>query len=198
VLKYKVMKKIIKIIKWFVLAALAVLILDLAIVLAFANWQPVLKKADAIVVLGAAINSPALQNRSLKALELYEAGMAPLLVLSGGRISDQDISEATYMERVIQKNTAKPLNLILEENSHTTFENLENSKARLPNVESIIIVTDKYHIARAVLTAKRAGFGTVNWSASEPYYHQIGDEIYYYLREVLAMLAYVPKFVLGR
>ena len=191
------MKKILKVLKWLVLCVAAVFILDFAVILAFANIQPKLEKADAIIVLGAAINSPALQNRSLKALELYEQGLAPVLVLSGGRISDKDISEATYMERVIQKNTQKPLNLILEEKSHTTFENLENSKVLFPNAKSIIIVTDKYHIARAVIMAKRVGFKTVAWSAPKPYYSKIDDAIYFYGREVFAMLAYLPKFVFG-
>ncbi len=191
------MKKILKVLKWLVLCVAAVFILDFAVILAFANIQPKLEKADAIIVLGAAINSPALQNRSLKALELYEQGLAPVLVLSGGRISEKDISEATYMERVIQKNTTKPLNLILEENSHTTYENFQNSKARLPNAQSIIIVTDKYHIARAVLTAKRAGFNSVSFTAPKPYYHKISDELYYYGREALAILVYIPKFILG-
>lgn len=194
------MKKVYRILKWLGLAVATVLVLDLAVILTFANLHPRLEKADAIVVLGAAINSPALQNRSLKALELYEAGLAPLLVLSGGRISEQDITEAGYMKRVISSHADKSAryNLILEENSHTTFENLENTKAKIPNAKSIIIVTDKYHIARAVLIAKRAGFQAVSWSAPIPYYHKLSDQIYYYFREALAMLAYVPKFIVGR
>ena len=51
------------------------------------------KKADAIIVMGAAINSPALYNRSIEALEIYELGFAPVIALSGGRISDKDISK---------------------------------------------------------------------------------------------------------
>jgi uncharacterized SAM-binding protein YcdF (DUF218 family) len=226
------MKKFFKFLKWLGLAVAAVVVLDLAVILTFANLHPRLEKADAIVVLGAAINSPALHNRSIQGLKLYDENLAPVLVLSGGRISDQDITEATYMKKVILQEIADQNNfhplltspvpssiadksaryygagkgeeikweppIILEQNSHTTFENLENSKALLPNAQSIIIVTDRYHIARAMITAKRAGFGAVSWSAPVPYYHKLGDQIYYYFREALAMLAYVPKFIVGR
>ena len=42
----------------------------------------------------------------------------------------------------------------LDENSHNTFENLRNSKSKLPNAKSVIIVTDKFHLARSVIMAK--------------------------------------------
>ena len=57
------------------------------------------RKADAIVVLGAAqydgTASPALQNRLDHALSLYEDGLAPLVVVTGGRQQGDRFTEAT-------------------------------------------------------------------------------------------------------
>jgi uncharacterized SAM-binding protein YcdF (DUF218 family) len=183
-----------KIFKWLLVLFIAALLLDVFLVASFAVFSAQYEKADAIIVMGAAINSPSLYNRSLEALNLYEAGYAEVLVLSGGRISDKDISEAGYMQKAIQSKASKPLNFILEEESRSTFENLKNSKAKFPEAQSVIIVTDKYHLARAVLLAKRLGFKQVFWSAPKAEYSKQKLQ-YQYLREVVAMMAYLPKFV---
>ena len=168
--------------------------LDALLLAGFSVFPHQAKKSDAIIVLGAAINSPALYNRSMEALRLYEEGNAPLIVLSGGRISEKDISEATYMQRSLQSKAAVPLNLILEEDSHTTFENIRNSKARLKDADSVIIVTDKFHLARTWITAKAAGFKNVSWSAPDTNYPR-RELVYHYFREFVAIIAYVPKLV---
>jgi len=177
-----------------VVVIVVVTVADIALVFSFANTSSNLHKADAIIVMGAAINSLAVYNRTLKALELYEEEKAPVLVLSGGRISDKDISEANYMQRVLQKNTDKTLNLILEENSNSTYENIKNSKSKIPDADSVIIVTDKYHIARSVLVAKRAGFKEVMWATPNTEFSK-GVLRYHYLREMAAMISYLPKFI---
>src|SRR4051812_49170901 len=99
------MKKLWKIYKYAAVTVVTVLIIDSIVVLFFSLYRPAIKKADDIVILGAAINTPALYNRSLKGLELYNNGDAEGLVLSGGRISDKDISEAGYMKKVIDANS---------------------------------------------------------------------------------------------
>ena len=74
------------------------------------------------------------------------------------------------------------------------FENIKNSKSRLPKAKSVIIVTDKYHLARSVITAKALGFEDVYWSAPETEY-PANQLRYYYAREVIALMAYLPKFI---
>lgn len=188
-------KKVFKLVKFLIIILVAILILDAAIVFGFSKIQPQPKQADAIIVLGAAINSPKLYNRSLMGLKLYEQGLAPILVLSGGRVSTEDISEATYMQRVMQQRASKPLNVILEENSHSTFENLKNSKEKKPDAKSIIIVSDSYHLGRAVVTAKALGYEKVYWQGSEGPERNAKEMSYHYIREILAMINYIPKFL---
>lgn len=138
----------------------------------------------------------------MEGLRLYQDGKADRLVLSGGKISDSDISEAQYMEKVIKRFSDQPVEYILEDQSHSTYENIRNSKQKLQEAGigtdgSIVIVSDEFHLARGVLLAKRAGFETVYWSAPEPDYYSDKDLRFYYFREFMAMLNYLPKFIFG-
>lgn len=174
---------------------------DAGLVWGIAHVRPQINHADAVVVLGAAINTPSLTNRTKEGLQLYEQGKADVMVLSGGRIADADISEAQFMEKVINKNAHDSVNYILEENSHNTYENIKNTKAQLiasgSKTDSIIVVSDSFHLARAFLTAKRAGFKDVYWSAPSSGYYPRDDLRYYYLREFVAMINYLPRFIFG-
>ncbi len=186
------MKKFLKTFAYFVVA---VFVADVGLVLGMALSQPKIEQANTIVILGAAIYSPSLYNRSMKGLELYEQGKAKEIILAGGRISDKDISEAGYMKKVILKNAKQVPVLKLDEESHNTYENIQNAKKLAPNAESIIIVSDAFHLARAVLLAKRAGFEDVYWVAPQQDYYKWQELTYYYAREFAAMIAYIPKFV---
>lgn len=183
-----------KIIAIFAALILLTVLLDVGLVFGIPHYHPKIEHADAIIVLGAAINTPALYNRTLEGLRLYNEGKAPVMILSGGRISDADISEAQYMQKVLKQNTDTDPNMILEQSSHNTYENIVNSKAKVPNAKSVIIVSDEFHLARAVLTARTNGFNEVYWSYPEPTYYSKSELNRYYLRELAAMLSYIPKF----
>lgn len=178
-----------------------VLIADAVLVWGLAHHQPNIDHADAIIVLGAAINTPALRNRTLEGLEIYEQGKADVIILSGGKIADADISEAEYMQKIINKNKQGNVNSILEDQSHNTYDNIWLAKQKLkevnPDADSIIIVSDSFHLARAVLLAKRAGFETVYWNSPSSGYYRRDELRYYYFREFIAMINYLPKFIFG-
>jgi uncharacterized SAM-binding protein YcdF (DUF218 family) len=196
------MKIVLKTLKYFVLAVLLVFIINIGLIYTIANTRPHIEHADAIIVLGAAINTPALTNRTIEGLRLYKDGKADVMVLSGGKIAASDISEAEYMEKVIKRFSDEPVEYLLEETSGTTYENIKNSQARLREAGradkgSVVIVSDEFHLARGVVLAKRAGFETVYWSAPAPNYYSHAQLRFYYLREFMAMLNYIPKFILG-
>lgn len=188
------MKRLRKILKPFLIAASAVLIADACAVGFFAVYRPNISPADAVVVLGAAINTPALYHRSLEGLEIYQSGKAKIIVASGGRISNKDISEAGYIAKVIQQQ-AKGVPIILEDQSRDTYENLINTRAKIGAGKSLIIVSDNFHMARSVLLAKRLGFKPVYWSSPNPDYFSVRELGYYFGREILAMIYYLPKLI---
>ena len=196
------MKILIRIVKISLLVVVTGLIVNACLIFGMAKWQPKFESADSAIVLGAAINTPALTNRTTQALSLYLEDKVNLLVLSGGKISDADISEAEFMEKVIKRFSDEPVKYILEEDSHTTYENIRNSKQKLAEAgidtsKPVVVVSDEFHLARAVLMAKRAGFETVYWSAPVPDYYSAEDLRFYYFREFIAMLNYIPKFIFG-
>ncbi len=173
------------------------LALDAVLVIGVGMSSPALHKADAAIVLGAAIYSPALHNRTTTALNLYNSGLVGELVLSGGKIARPDISEAESMRRVIVHSSPSMPPVLLDDQSSNTYENIKNSKALLGGNKKIIIVSDRYHLARAVLLAKRAGFTDVQWTGPGLDYYRPIEVGYYYVREIVAMISYIPKFIFG-
>ena len=174
------------------------LALDVGLVIGVGLWSRPLVPADAVVILGAAINSPALNQRTLAGFKIYQEGLVPTMVLSGGKISWHDMSEARGMLRTIEKETSENPEVLLDEASNDTLENLVNSKQLLGDDTDVIIVSDKYHLARAVLLAKRLGYDHVQWSSPSLSYYKKSDLVHYYFREMAAMIAYLPHFVLGK
>ena len=186
-----------KVFRYLVMVILTVLLADAFFVLGFPRTS--LPKsghtADAIVVLGAAPNSPAIRNRAELGKKLYGDGLARTIILTGGVTSSKDESEAKNMARFLSKNTSTSLPLVLEEHSVNTFENLENSKGLVPGVSSIIIVSDTYHLPRAFLIAKRLGYKDVYWASPDSSYYRPSELAWYYAREMVAIVAYLPRFL---
>ena len=177
-------------------AAGTLFVVSLGLVIFVSFYRPPVQKADAIIILGAAINTPALYNRSLEGLRLYEQGKAPVIVLSGGVDYFKSIPEAQYMKNVILQHTSSTPVLILEPDSRSTYDNIENSKKLIPNAHSVIIVSDTFHLARGVAMAHAAGFSNVYWSAPDsPSYYPVSELVFHYFRESVAMIAYIPKFI---
>jgi uncharacterized SAM-binding protein YcdF (DUF218 family) len=135
------------------------------------------------------------QKRAEAAASLVEAGKTDMVVFSGGKIAETDVSEAVYMKKIFQKKTTKSPEIITEEGSHNTYENIKNSRQKIPEAKSVIIVSDKFHLARAFLVAKKQGFETVYWSSPDSDYYSKNELETYYIREMVAMLNYLPKLV---
>lgn len=181
------------VIKLVVLLVLA----DAVFVWAFPNTDlpPQDKPADAVIVLGAAPNSPAIRNRARLGYLLYTDGLAKAIILTGGKTSSKDESEAMNMARFLTSEEPATAPLVLEEQSANTFENLRNSKQLVPTADSIIIVSDSYHLPRAFLTAKSLGFSDVYWDSPNSDYYGSRELAWYYIREVVAIIAYLPKLL---
>jgi uncharacterized SAM-binding protein YcdF (DUF218 family) len=178
-----------------VLAVLVILAFDLATVIGFSIIRPTVPaKVDAVIVLGAKVGTPALTG-----LMYYQEHKTNALVLSGARGPGESVTEAQAMETVIKKQVAKTHGtmpeIILETKSTNTYQNMRNSKALIPKARSVVIVSDDYHLARSVLLAKHLGFQEVYRNAPKPSYYSGIDLVYYYVREVVAIIAYLPKLI---
>ncbi len=121
------------------------------------------RAADAIVVMGAAQYdgrpSPQLAARLDHALELWNAGWAPIVVVTGGnqegdRFTEASASAAYLVERGI------PGDAIVQEGAgSSTYDSLERTHGLLgDSVENVLVVTDPYHALRTRLVAEEVGF----------------------------------------
>lgn len=94
----------------------------------WASTHPTERKADAIVVLGAAQYngqpSPALRNRLDHALALYRDGLAPRVVVTGGRQAGDRFTEATTGYNYLRKRGVPDSAIRKEVQGHTTYESL--------------------------------------------------------------------------
>lgn len=122
------------------------------------------RPVDAIVVMGAAQYdgrpSPLLKARLDHALELYQADVAPLIVVTGGKQEGDRYTEASASSRYLRQQGV-PANVIIEETSgHSTWQSLEGVAALLNDRgtdPSVLIVTDPFHSLRSRLVAQELG-----------------------------------------
>ena len=129
------------------------------------------RSVDAIVVLGVAQYdgrpSPQLQARLDHVLALWQEGLAPLVITTGGnqpgdRFTEAETSANYLIEGLIDSSpdVAVPAESIVQENSgSTTRESLIAVRNIMQDrgLHSVLIITDPYHSLRSRLIAQDLG-----------------------------------------
>jgi uncharacterized SAM-binding protein YcdF (DUF218 family) len=160
--------------------------------------------ADALVVLGArvlagGVPSGALQARVEKAVELYQQGLAPRLVFSGG-VGDHPPAEAQVMRALAVQLGVPSEACILEEQSHSTEQNARYSAELLRSMDArrVVVVSDPYHLLRARQYFRLQGFEVATSPAllTERNLHAM-DRFYWTVREAIALLLH-PRVLFAR
>jgi uncharacterized SAM-binding protein YcdF (DUF218 family) len=120
------------------------------------------RAADAIVVLGAAQYngrpSPVLKARLDHAAELYRAGLAPAVVVTGGIGSGDRMSEATVGHRYLRSLAIPDSAIIVRPDGRTTDESMRSVAEWMHerDVSRALLVSDPFHMARLQIEAHRA------------------------------------------
>lgn len=123
--------------------------------------------ADAIVVMGAAQYdgrpSPQLAARLDHALLLFREGRAPLIAVSGGKRPGDRYTEAEASRRYLSARGVPKSRIVAETTGASTWESIANLSPvlRSEGVGKVIVVTDRYHLQRTVLSVREAGFCAV-------------------------------------
>jgi uncharacterized SAM-binding protein YcdF (DUF218 family) len=129
------------------------------------------RSADAIVVMGAAQwngrPSPALKGRLDRALELWNAGLAPLIVLTGGKQPSDVTTEAAVSAEYLRANGVPDEAMLLEVQGTSTWESLAAAHRFLVprGATRIVVVSDAYHLLRVKLIGGEVGFDKV-WTVA--------------------------------
>lgn len=121
-------------------------------------------KADVIVVMGAAQYdgrpSPQLAARLDHALLLFNEGRAPLIAVTGGKRPGDRFTEAEASRRYLRARGAEASKIVAETAGASTWQSAANLSPVLlkEGVRSVIVVTDRYHVQRTVLSLREVGF----------------------------------------
>ena len=120
-------------------------------------------RADAIVVLGAAQYngrpSAILKSRLEHAIDLYDAGVAPYLIVTGGK-ADGDITTEAASARAFAIARGVPATAILsEDRGRTTLESVRGTATILHDrgLQTAVFVSDRTHMLRVLRIAQDEG-----------------------------------------
>ena len=150
-----------------VMASLAALVLVLwgACVAAVLLWgrRDQARPASAIIVMGAAQYvgrpSPVLRARVDHALDLWERGIAPVLIVTGGTGVGDTTSEAAVARKYAMKRGVPSSAIVTENRGKTTRESLRAVAAfmRTQPADTVVLVSDPFHMLRLAILARRLG-----------------------------------------
>ncbi|MDD3369837.1 MAG: YdcF family protein [Lachnospiraceae bacterium] len=147
-------------------------------------------EADYVIVLGAQMKadgpSRVLQYRLDTAITYLNENQNTKVIVSGGQGPTEPVSEAEGMYQYLLKKGIDKNRIIKEEKSTTTVENLKYSKKEFNSEKNkIVIITNNFHMARALLLARNVGIENVSGEAAPSTLALLPNNL---LREFLAMV----------
>jgi len=163
-------------------------------------------RADVILVLGCSIYggppgqpSPCIRARADHAAALYRQGLAAQVITSGGAV-EEERSEASALAERLQADGVPAAAIQQEDQSRDTIQNIHNSRVilRAHGWQTVILVTEPYHIKRATLIAQDAGLTVYPSPAQDSLSWQDADLRRVKLgKDMLSLMLYQVKRVLG-
>jgi uncharacterized SAM-binding protein YcdF (DUF218 family) len=154
------------------------------------------KKADVIVVFGAAEYagrpSPVYRARLDHGYELFQKGMAPVVITTGGSAQDPDFSEGGVGRDYLLRRGIPEQALIAETQGSDTAQ----SAARVANImrtngmRSCIAVSDAYHVFRIRALLEKEGVQVELAPRPESRPHPLWERFAAVMREAASYLAW--------
>ena len=138
------------------------------------------------IVLGASVHrkgkpSDMLRDRLDTALELYRAGKVRKLLLTGDH-GGRGYDEVSVMRKHVLAQGARPEDVFTDHAGFTTYESMTRARA-IFGVESAIVVTQAFHLPRAVYLARGLGIPAVGVEADR---HRYRSSLQLGVREAFA------------
>ena len=139
---------------------------------------------DFLIIPGCAIRpdgtpTPLLKGRIDRALEFAAkqkalTGRELTFIASGGKGSDETVSEAACIARYLEERGVPAERIILEDRSANTFENMKFSKEKILETGrsgKIAFATTNYHVFRSGLFARRVKMRAIGMGAPTKWYY---------------------------
>lgn len=167
-------------------------LMSLASAYTLSSWlnqlNPRRPKLDYIIVLGAYVSgqkvSPILKKRLDRAIEVYKKIDKATMIMSGGQGADEVIPEALAMRNYALEQGIPEEDILMEDQSTNTKENIEFSNRFIPKGARCAIVTNDFHVFRALLLSKRFGMKAIGYGARGKFLFSIN----YFVREFIGYL----------
>ena len=145
-----------------------------------------LEDVDCILVLGCRVRSNGvpsdmLHDRLTVGLRLYELGAAPKLLMSGDH-GQTDYDEVNTMKQFAMDAGVPSQDIFMDHAGFSTYESMYRAK-EIFQAEKILIVTQEYHLYRALYIAESLGLEAYGVDAALRSY---GGQFSYDVREILA------------
>ena len=118
-----------------------------------------LENIDCIIVLGAGIwgdkPSPMLEDRLKEAISLYNQNISSKIIMSGDH-GKEDYDEVNIMKEYAIKQGVRSEDIFMDHAGFSTYESMYRAKDVF-EANKVVIVTQKYHLYRALYIAKQLG-----------------------------------------
>ena len=155
--------------------------------------------ADAAVVLGAAVwgtdVSPVFRERINHGIDLYRKGKIRKLIFTGGQGNPGEPTESSAARKYALKNGVPAHDILIEEQSHTTYENIVYAKQLVNQhgIKRVLIVSDPLHMKRAMTMASDVGLvadpsptPTTLYQGLSSQLELLAHETYYYIGHLIS------------
>jgi SanA protein len=154
--------------------------------------------AQAALVLGAQVYrdgrpSIMLRDRVDAAAELYRAGRVDKLLLSGDH-SRVDYDEVGTMRRLLLDQGIPAEDIFTDHAGFDTWDSAQRAR-RVFDVSSAVVVTQRFHMARALYDARRAGLKVTGYAADRRDYGKIMGKLR--VREAAARVKTLGDVITG-
>lgn len=145
-----------------------------------------LEDVDCVLVLGCYVHdsgrpSDMLSDRLRRGIELYRSGVAPKLLMSGDH-GRKEYNEVKAMKLEAIEEGIPSEAIFMDHAGFSTYESIFRARAVFA-ADKIIIVSQKYHLYRALHVANALGVEAYGVSAD---YHTYMGQAYREVREILA------------
>lgn len=137
---------------------------------------------DCVMVLGAGLwdgePSPMLKERLDFGLQVYDTGCTDRMLMSGDH-GQKDYDEVNTMKEYAADYGVLPDNIFMDHAGFSTYESMYRARDVF-DVEKMVIVTQSYHLYRAVYDARKLGIDAYGVKAEKlkyPFYNDIREGI---------------------
>ena len=149
---------------------------------------------DCIIILGAGIRgnnpSPMLEDRLLTGATLYKRNISNKIIVSGDH-SEEYYDEVNVMKNYLKEQNIPSKDIFMDHAGFSTYDSIYRAK-EIFNAKKIVIVTQEYHLYRALYIAEKLNLEAYGISANRrTYQNQLKRDI----REIAARIKDLIKCI---